>query len=305
MSDFSEFLPALSEQQTQFVNAFLGSSDSYFLSGRAGSGKTRVIMEVVARLKKTLSPSEFAVTAMTGIAAANLELGQTFNAACGFALGKSSSMDYFEKIMNDGILLRRWIDLKVIIIDEISLMSRELCEIFDEVARKVRSCHKAWGGLQILFVGDLMQLPPVNGVSLCEGALWKGLKTFMLEAIHRQSTDTSFLDLCNVMRYSTDNFKLEHDKFIRENLINEDKLKSWPEGVRPVHIFGTNALADQTNDAFLRNLKGEEYRFEAVDFVRADLIVDLDDVTNLLKVLRCKVQLPVMFLRNLLSVGLV
>lgn len=305
MSDHSECLPALSEQQITFVDAFLGSSESYFLSGRAGSGKTRVIMEVIARLKKTLSPSEFAVTAMTGIAAASLEFGQTFNSACGFALGKSGSMDYVGKIKKDPSLFRRWIELKVIIIDEISMMSRQLSEMFDEVAREVRGCNHAWGGLQVLFVGDLMQLPPVNGESPCKGNLWNGLKTFMLTTIHRQNTDGAFLDLCNIMRYSTDTFNHDKDDYIRKHLINKDKINLWPKGVHPVHIFGTNALADEMNNEFLSNLNGEEHKFDAVDFVRADSAVDLDDVTNLLKSFRCKVQLPVMFLRNILNVGLV
>jgi ATP-dependent DNA helicase PIF1 len=332
---YSRVGPALNDVQAKFVNDFITKGRSCFLTGRAGTGKTTVIEEIIDRIRKTIEfqDSDLIVTGMVGIVASNLTIGETFHSALGLGLATLDKEEYVSRIMADAHLLDRWRKCKVLIVDEVSWMSRSLLEMFDHIARRVRGVAANWGGIQVLFVGDFMQLVAYSREELpfwsyapedpkdpgsksvlklsADGLgvrqpLWDSLEKFILIHIHRQKEDIAFKAFCNTMRSGQDLFTDKTDEYISNNLIDESK-KDWPRGVRPVKLFGRNEPANAENARVLRELPGELHSFKSEDTLGTFSQDEFESGfhTNLLSLLELKVDLPVIFLRNLINEGLV
>jgi len=139
------------ELARQFIDY---TSQCLFLTGKAGTGKTTFLRELKAN-----SPKRLAVAAPTGVAAINAG-GQTihslFQLPFGPVLpGRSENGQLSRKKAR---LLRR-IDL--LIIDEISMVRADMLDGVDRVMRRCRNPRLPFGGVQVLMIGDLHQLPPV------------------------------------------------------------------------------------------------------------------------------------------------
>jgi ATP-dependent DNA helicase PIF1 len=136
----------------------LKTGANVFLTGEPGSGKTHTINTFVAYLRA--QGIEPAITASTGIAATHVG-GMTIHSWSGIGV-KSIITDYdLEFIAQKEKVVRRVTRAKVLIIDEISMLSRETLDSVELVCRTLRNSARAFGGLQIIFVGDFFQLPPV------------------------------------------------------------------------------------------------------------------------------------------------
>ena len=134
------------------------TKSNIFLTGRAGTGKTTFLKSIV----KDMKHKRFVVLAPTGIAALNAE-GQTIHSFLQLELTPyiPGSRLPAKKFRKDKLNLIRSLDL--IIIDEISMVRADLLDQIDRVLRKLRyrHAHQAFGGVQMLLIGDLSQLPPV------------------------------------------------------------------------------------------------------------------------------------------------
>src|SRR3984957_17353698 len=143
--------------------AILKTGLNVFLTGEPGSGKTYTINRYVQWLRER--GIEPAVTASTGIAATHIN-GMTIHSWSGIGI-KSNVSDYdVELIQSREKTAMRIVQAKVLIIDEISMLEAQTLESVDRVLRTLR--HKPmlpeepFGGLQIIFVGDFFQLPPIS-----------------------------------------------------------------------------------------------------------------------------------------------
>ncbi|WP_309597304.1 AAA family ATPase [Flavobacterium davisii] len=153
----------------QFVNQ---THKNVFLTGKAGTGKTTLLKEIIATSHKNT-----AVVAPTGIAALNAG-GVTIHSL--FQLSFSAFIpDYasnslqsesirFENKTSLGKLFKMSAtkkqvlrNLELLIVDEVSMLRPDVLDAIDFILQKVRRSNQAFGGVQILFIGDLWQLPPV------------------------------------------------------------------------------------------------------------------------------------------------
>lgn len=191
--DFPEFAP-----EDRF-RTWAHTGGNVFLTGQAGTGKSYLLKEFLKEAK-----TKVAVTAPTGIAALNIG-GTTTHRWAGMQLGPRpeesiavAAMRVMEAPQFHGAR-GRIVATDTLVIDEISMMSGRHLDLLNRITQEVRGCDKAFGGLQVILLGDFMQLPPVRTDSspydwAFNSEAWKAadLKTIRLEKVRRQE-DAMFI----------------------------------------------------------------------------------------------------------------
>ena len=189
-----------------------------FLSGGAGVGKNFSVTAITEYLKKILryssqnldNPSVL-VTASTGKAAANVNAnGITLHSAFNLPVKSGLKSCGYQKPSNKTLhkLRNKYQYLKVLIIDEISMIGRETFEDLDLALKNIKQNLLQFHGVSLLLVGDFLQLPPVNQKSVfmkpnkesCKsfnGWLWEKFQLHELVEIVQQSSDPDFAKLLN------------------------------------------------------------------------------------------------------------
>lgn len=238
------------------------TDDHIFLTGNAGTGKSTLLQYFRRKTKKNL-----AVLAPTGVAALNVQ-GQTIHSFFGFAPGVSR--DRVRRATKEKINIIK--NLETIVIDEISMVRADLLDCVDQALRLNRGKPKlAFGGVQMIFIGDLFQLPPI--VSREEQFMFEeeysspyffsafvlgdfDLVYIELKKVYRQR-DQKFIELLNRMRnkqISDDDievFNSRHDPFFQPD-----------EALDYVHLTTTNKMSDERNRYELNRLEGKEETFK-------------------------------------------
>lgn len=136
----------------------LKSGRNIFLTGQAGSGKTFVINEYVRRLWSC--GIQVAITASTGIAATHIG-GVTLHSRSGIGIKDELTDRDMELLQQKEHLHKNINKAKVLIIDEVSMLSANTLDMVDRVVKMIRRDGRPFGGMQVVFVGDFFQLPPV------------------------------------------------------------------------------------------------------------------------------------------------
>src|SRR3989344_8304700 len=216
-----------------------------FLTGEPGSGKTHTINRYIEWLRERgVNPS---VTASTGIAATHVG-GMTIHSWSGIGIKKRLTDWDVENIQAREKTALRIIEAKILIIDEISMLDAQTLQSVDRVLRTLRRRpmmeEQPFGGLQVIFVGDFFQLPPVSRGEQVqfsfESEAWKAANPVVsyLSEQHRQE-DGAYLDLLNAVRRN----KVEphHHETLRGRMKLDRKTKA-------TRLHTHNAEADQIND---------------------------------------------------------
>lgn len=182
--------------------AILKTGANVFLTGEPGSGKTHTIEAFVRYLREcNVVP---AVTASTGIAATHIS-GMTIHAWSGIGIRRELSRYDLDALMQKENLRKRLTNTKVLIIDEISMLSADLLDMVDVVLRSARGREEPFGGVQVVFVGDFFQLPPISRersvLFAFRARSWLSANPVVcyLSEQHRQDDDT-FLSLLSAVR---------------------------------------------------------------------------------------------------------
>ncbi|WDP90140.1 MAG: AAA family ATPase [Desulfobacter sp.] len=195
------------------ADAFIRQTGSHvFLTGKAGTGKTTFLK----RLRETC-PKQMVVAAPTGVAAVNaggVTLHSFFQLAFGPYIPGRTDQDNrrFFRVSKEKKRIIKGLDL--LVIDEISMVRADVLDAVDEVLRRLRRSDAPFGGVQLLLIGDLYQLPPVakpdewqllepmydSVYFFSSRALAQSeLVTIELEKIYRQS-DENFINVLNAVR---------------------------------------------------------------------------------------------------------
>lgn len=137
----------------------LKTGANVFLTGEPGSGKTHTTNEYIAWLRA--HGIEPAITASTGIAATHSN-GVTIHSWSGIGVRDRLTPYDLDAITQDERRSKRLQGAKVLIIDEVSMLSSNIISMIDTVLREVRGTNDAFGGVQTILVGDFFQLPPIQ-----------------------------------------------------------------------------------------------------------------------------------------------
>lgn len=287
-----------------------------FLTGKAGTGKTTFLKYIVENThKKTV------IVAPTGIAAINAggtTIHSTFQLpfgtfvpvsvyhtkSSGLQLNDKNSLFRNHRLSSSKRELIR--ETELLIIDEVSMLRADLLDAIDAVMRHVRGkSHLSFGGVQVLFIGDLFQLPPVvkEEEKQVMSEFYKSPYFFdaqvlkndppvyiELDKIYRQN-NPRFIDLLNNLRNNTLN---EDDA----NLLNDYYQPGFKQNINDNYIYLTthNYKAQTINSNFLGLLKTKSYRYDAE--ISGDFP---ENMYPLDKSLELKEGAQVMFVKNDLS----
>jgi uncharacterized protein YpbB len=308
-----ESLSTAAAYALKFINQ---TNRSVFLTGKAGTGKTTLLREIIRTTHKNV-----VVVAPTGIAALNAggvtihsmfqlpfsgfipeyNLPFQFSDTVKFET-KDSLRRHFRMRGDKQAVLQ---NLELLVIDEVSMLRADLLDAMDYMLRTVRRKEQPFGGVQVLFIGDLLQLPPV-----VKNEEWDVLKKyykgkFFFHSHVVQQNPPLYIELSKIYRQTDDRF-ISVLNNLRNNVVTQQDLKVLNAFVKPefdvkkhtgyITLTTHNAKADAMNAAALEELEGKEfvYKPEIVDDF-PEKIYPVDDA------LKLKVGAQVMFIKNDLS----
>jgi len=259
------------EQRAVFNHLLRGKN--LFLTGGGGVGKSyllSVIYEELPKWKKTWENKivSIQICAMTGCAALLLShRAKTLHSWSGIGLGKGTTKEIFVKIRRNGRAMRRWLSTDLLIIDEVSMMTAELLDKLNELAKLIRKNTKPFGGIQLVLVGDFYQLPPIR--KALESDPNTPLFAFESESWNELMPDA--YELTQIMRQKDEVFQtvLKEARIGQLSRASCDILEeryghNWRAGkIRPTLLFPRRAEVDLINDSNFRELTGRREKYEA------------------------------------------
>jgi len=230
---------SLSEKQKIAYRNIL-EGKNVFLTGRAGSGKSAIINLFYKqyRYKKNIG-----ITSTTGVSAILIG-GSTIHSYLGIGLGTADEEFLYMNIKNRGYILRRWLELDVLIIDEISMASPKLFDKLESLARIIRKNDLPFGGIQLILTGDFLQLPCVNSEKFCfESESWNKCvhNIFYLIENFRQN-DPEFQKCLSEVRIG----ELSKESIVLLKNREDVELKNG-FGILPTKIYALNKDVDEEN----------------------------------------------------------
>lgn len=283
------------QQQELAFDIVANTNTCVFITGKAGTGKTTFVKRICEEINK-----RFVVLAPTGIAAIAVG-GQTMHSFFGFPLEVLGPHSVLELSLEKRLLIER---TDTFILDEVSMVRSDMVDCMDRCLRGIMNTHAPFGGKQVVFVGDLYQLPPVvNRGSADEDMLndlYGGGIPFFYKAhvlkrmnlpkieflkIYRQD-DPVFVGLLNKMRVGT--AKAEDLKVLNERVSAEGETADFS-----VTLTAYNKIADGINERRLNAIEEDEYIYNGViegDFKLKDALAP--------EKLKLKVGAQVIFCRN-------
>lgn len=241
---------------------FMEETDKHlFITGRAGTGKSTLLEYFRDKTEKNI-----AVLAPTGVAAVNI-CGQTIHSF--FKFGPDITPSKVRKEYHNRDRDELYKKLDAIIIDEISMVRADLLDCVDQFLRQnAKSKKKPFGGIQMIFIGDLYQLPPV--VTGPEKMAFKTLyeSPYFFAAHVLQSINLKLIELKKIYRQKDETF-IEILNAIRNKTVKERHLDTLNKKINPkfnprknefyIYLTPTNKLADSINNKRLERLPGEVF----------------------------------------------
>jgi len=285
-----------------------------FLTGKAGTGKTTFLRNIIKHTYKNA-----VIVAPTGIAAINAG-GVTIHSL--FQLPFGAFLPTYDRTMghseNERINTAHTLitqqrlnkdkkkvlqEMELLIIDEVSMLRADLLDAVDTVLKSVRRAHNLpFGGVQVLFIGDLLQLPPV-----VKDHEWNVLRKFyrsifFFDAVTLQQSPPLYIELDKIYRQSDDTF-INLLNNLRNNTVTKQDEELLNRYYKPgyyaipadnyIQLTTHNNKADTINKDALKKLKGKTYSFKAK--IEQDFPESMHPVDETLEL---KIGAQVMFIKN-------
>lgn len=240
------------------------SSKNVFLTWKAGTGKSTLLMYFLENSKKNM-----AILAPTGVAALNI-WWSTIHSFFGFA--PTVTIKKAKQEAKYQVWDPKFTELDSIVIDEISMVRADMMDCMNEFLKIVRESKLAFGWVQLIMIGDLYQLPPV--VTKYEKEFfqkeydspyffdakfikkkWFDMEFIELEKVYRQS-DQTFIDILNAIRTKT--LEDKHLRLLNRRISKDINLSEWM-----VYLAGTNSQVDLVNSQYLDKISKPITKFTA------------------------------------------
>ena len=257
----------LSPEQEYALQKF-EEGQNLFITGPGGTGKTTLIHYLIESAKTRNKKVQ--VCALTGCAALLLKCGaRTIHSWSGLRLARGNSEDIVKQALSNTKCKANWKKTDILVIDEVSMMSKKIFEILNEIGGRSRlKTGSIFGGVQIIFSGDFYQLPPVGNADdpdtekFCfESPLWT--KTFALEN-HIQLTtmfrqkDPLYQSILGNIRQG---FITEEQKNILSTHLTKVHDPEKHHGCVPVKLFPIKAKVLQYNQYMFDQLTDPPFEY--------------------------------------------
>ena len=308
-------MQSISEAASYTLRFINQTQRSVFLTGKAGTGKTTLLREIIATTHKNT-----VVVAPTGIAALNaggVTIHSMFQLPFGGFIPDNSAPDFSEsaKFETKATLRRHFKmsglkksvirNMELLIIDEVSMLRADVLDSMDFMMQTVRKKNNPFGGVQVLFIGDLLQLPPV-----IRDDEWRILKNyyqgkFFFHSQVVQQNPPLYIELDKIFRQTDDAF-ISVLNNLRNNKISNEDIAALNQYVQPnfdlkankgyITLTTHNTKADAMNTDALDSLEGKEWLYSP------EIIGDFPDKIYPVEAqLRLKEGAQIMFVKNDLS----
>jgi ATP-dependent DNA helicase PIF1 len=253
------------EQITAFERYRLGHN--VFITGPGGTGKSYLIKTIKADLEQR--EIKHAVCGLTGCASVLLNCcAKTIHSWSGLGLGAGEIHDIVDKAVKNRKANANWKTTRVLIVDEVSMMSMKIFNALNKIGQTIRrNPLKPFGGMQIIFIGDFYQLPPVGRYTEPETTMFcfqsaNWFSTFskenhiVLKTLFRQK-DPTYIKVLDEVRQGV--ISEESAELLKQRTVA--KYADNGTGIIPTKLFPRNADADRVNQMMYMKLKDEEQTY--------------------------------------------
>jgi ATP-dependent DNA helicase PIF1 len=249
----------LSQKQQQAYDLIM-KGKNVFLTSPGGYGKSHLIKKIAYEFRSL----KIGITSTTGVSAILLG-GSTLHSFLGIGLGSASVEKLYMLIKNKPYINKRWKELDVLVIDEISMLDPALLDKLELLARKIRKNEEPFGGIQIILSGDFYQLPVVGSEFFCfDAECWSRLipleNIIELDVNFRQGNN-QFQRILNEIRIGEVSDESMEVLRTREDIVLENEY-----GIIPTKIFALNRDVDEYNDNALNDLCLKNPELEFLEF---------------------------------------
>ena len=254
----------LSEEQQIAFNKYI-QRKNIFITGPGGTGKSALVKQIQKDAQEKFLKIQ--VCALTGCAAVLLDCkAKTIHSWAGIGLGNAPISFYIKKVVKSYYKRKVWKNIDILVIDEVSMMSQKIFEMLDAIGKATRQNNRPFGGIQVIFLGDFYQLPPVGNrdepetMHYCfESPLWSQVfekdNIVKLTQIFRQ-TDVVYTKILNQIREG----RLKKSSYeILMGLVG----KQVEEGtlIRPTKLFPIRSKVEIINTDKMTGLDTPEFEF--------------------------------------------
>jgi len=255
--------------------------ENLFITGPGGTGKTALIKYLVSHMKRTNKP--YQVCAMTGCASVLLKCNaRTLHSWSGIKLARGPIDQIIGGIQYNKSVVKAWKKIKVLIVDEVSMMSKKIFTLIEAIARNIRRNNMPFGGIQVIFTGDFYQLPPVGSAGEPDSAQFcfeseKWREIFQIEnhieltTMFRQ-TDPIYIRILSQIREGSID---DESRDILRKYVKREVDDTNANGCIPTKLFAIRSKADYVNSAMFAKLEEEEVVYDLMK--KTDCVVYMDN----------------------------
>jgi ATP-dependent DNA helicase PIF1 len=303
------------------------NGENLFISGAGGSGKSFIISHMVKYLMLKTN-RVFQVTSTTGCSSILLsenlqntkEYGKmisvkTIHSWSGIRLCKGNENEIIHSILSKKKIVNNWKNIQVLIIDEVSMLSCKILNVLDKIAKQIKKNQAPFGGIQVIFLGDMYQLPPVPDLNdedtakFCfESPVWFSIFPIQnhieFRTIFRQKDET-FKKILNEIRIGK--LSDEHKEIIKQYV---GRTFSSKDGCPvPTKILSTRSKVDFVNNSQYSNIQEEEHIYnitvqtDCKIFVDSDKIIPVENLQAFKNLSKKEIEFEIQQFQNTLPIG--
>ena len=288
--------PPLSLQQQRIVDA-VKAGKSILITGQGGTGKSHILNYLINEVLRHQYDRTYA-TATTGIAAYQLN-GTTIHSYAGIGLGTASVSILCKQMSMTA--RRRWQSTDILIIDEVSMLDKLLFDKLDAIARIIRGKPDVpWGGIQVIFAGDFLQLPPVSLPGDIRDFCFQSRTWNQMIGTHIYELHESFRQIDPLFRNALASIRKGNcDLKVMEILQPAmNRIFSLDDKIKPTKLYSKRMNVDQENAMELKKLSPPIHIYNAIDSGESIPLSQLTRSCQAVDSLTLKLGAQVMLIKN-------